>query len=506
MKLTSGMIFQRLSKNFQVICPQKLKQNRVRVVYFDEQDYLDDCLYILSGSTSLEACFSTKAKSVFLLCQKPSEIPADCSADFLFCADAPDPCRLFNAVNAIFTEFNDWEQQLYRCPCTPDGVQQLLVLGKRYLKGRLSLSDIYLNYIMSNSRLQVPDSGTYVSDHSKITDEEAINDLIDDPEFHQCEKETNVFFYSSIDYSTLCYNLFQNNRFCYRLIYNNFKNTYSEEEFYLFEYLGEHARDLVAYIPSMTAPIPLNNPVRNSIYRIIAGKQIPQQLLQAQLSEIGWHPMDEYVLIRMDYYFINSEYDIPLQHALQLEHRFVETIAVKYQDGLLFLLNISCNPSLQNESFLPAFSVFIRDTMYKCGISAAVRGFSNLYYALEQANFALTYGLAHYDTFWYFKFEDYCLEYIKEQATEKLPAEFTCHPGLFRLKDYDEKNETDLYHTLFVYLKHSHNLNEVARILHVHRTTLLYRIQKIELIAGTDLKNWKIKLHLMISYLILGES
>lgn len=255
----------------------------------------------------------------------------------------------------------------------------------------------------------------------------------------------------------------------------------------------------------MTAPIPFNSPIRNSIYHLISGAALSSILIQEQLSQIGWNNNDEYMLIYMSHYFINSEYDAPLQHALQLEHRYKESIAIKYQKGLLFLLNLTQNPLLNNYLFFSSFSVFIRDTMYKCGISTIIKDFMKLQYALDQADFALSYGLSHHDTLWYFKFEDYYLEYIIEKAIEKLPVEFICHPGILKLKEYDSINQTGFYHTLFVYLQYAHNLNEVARLLHVHRTTLLYRIEKIEKICDVDLKDWKTKTHLMMSYLILGE-
>lgn len=258
------------------------------------------------------------------------------------------------------------------------------------------------------------------------------------------------------------------------------------------------------YIPSMTAPIPSNSPVRHVIGQLIHKKNPSDLLLAKQLDSIGWDVQDEYLFIKMEYYFISSEFDAPLHHALQLEHLFPESIALKHGGGLYFLLNISRNPALAQYGFLPEFSAFIRESMYKCGLSTPIRGFDNLPYALEQAEFALRYGLAHQDTFWYFRFEDYYLEYMEEQLLEKLPARFVCHPGLFRLMEYDQKNETDLYRTLRIYLQYNDNTSEVARRLHVHRTTLLYRLKKIQEISGIALTDWKTRLHLMMSYLILG--
>ena len=96
----------------------------------------------------------------------------------------------------------------------------MLKTAKKKMRGRISLTDIYLNYVMYNTNIRTFSPGNSRSS-SKITDEEEILDLLDDPQFYQYEKVRGVFYYSSINYATLCYNLYKNEKFCYRLIVNN---------------------------------------------------------------------------------------------------------------------------------------------------------------------------------------------------------------------------------------------------------------------------------------------
>lgn len=60
---------------------------------------------------------------------------------------------------------------------------------------------------------------------------------------------------------------------------------------------------------------------------------------------------------------------------------------------------------------------------------------------------------------------------------------------LLKLKEYDEKNSTNLLETLIVYLEQDRNLGKTAEILYVHRNTMKYRIRRIEEILQCDLKD-----------------
>jgi DNA-binding PucR family transcriptional regulator len=57
------------------------------------------------------------------------------------------------------------------------------------------------------------------------------------------------------------------------------------------------------------------------------------------------------------------------------------------------------------------------------------------------------------------------------------------------LIDYDEAKNSDLVHTLCQYLECGGNYDESANALHVHRSTLRYRLGRIADLTGFDLRN-----------------
>jgi purine catabolism regulator len=58
---------------------------------------------------------------------------------------------------------------------------------------------------------------------------------------------------------------------------------------------------------------------------------------------------------------------------------------------------------------------------------------------------------------------------------------------LASLVAYDQKQGSELLKTLDAFFKHLGNLRATSNALHVHRNTLLYRLERIEQISGIDL-------------------
>ena len=59
---------------------------------------------------------------------------------------------------------------------------------------------------------------------------------------------------------------------------------------------------------------------------------------------------------------------------------------------------------------------------------------------------------------------------------------------LLRLLQEDRENNTDLYYTLKVYLLNENNVTMEADSLHIHRNTLVYRLEKIQKKTGLDVR------------------
>ena len=114
-------------------------------------------------------------------------------------------------------------------------------------------------------------------------------------------------------------------------------------------------------------------------------------------------------------------------------------------------------------------------------------GHMNLRRQYVQAKTALDVGSRKKPYLWIHYFGQVALTYILEQATRRLPGTMICHEGLLELKKHDEENQTQYMETLRVYLEQHLSATQAARELFIHRSTFLYRLDRIKEILQSEL-------------------
>lgn len=85
----------------------------------------------------------------------------------------------------------------------------------------------------------------------------------------------------------------------------------------------------------------------------------------------------------------------------------------------------------------------------------------------------------------------------KEILLELIPS------SIFELNEYDETHNTEFLKTLKIYLNYNYNAVNTAKHLFVHYKTILYRLNRINEIAGIDLEDYNKRLELEIGIKLL---
>jgi sugar diacid utilization regulator len=105
-------------------------------------------------------------------------------------------------------------------------------------------------------------------------------------------------------------------------------------------------------------------------------------------------------------------------------------------------------------------------------------------------------GIIHYEDLGFVRL----LSYLHND----LLREFS-HQYLDEIEKYDRENESDLFHTLTVFLAQSGDISRTAEHLFIHQNTLRQRIKKIESILGMELNNYSTLVNLMLSVQIVQD-
>ena len=130
---------------------------------------------------------------------------------------------------------------------------------------------------------------------------------------------------------------------------------------------------------------------------------------------------------------------------------------------------------------------------YNCvvGISRSFLSLRKLRIYLRQAVNARQYGVLlkeehnyfHYSRYQYY---DMLMHYDKQEWSSLLSREY------LRLKDYDSINNTDLTSTCIAYYLEGLKVSKASEVLHIHRNTLMYRLETIKEIINCDVNDVQI--------------
>ncbi len=109
----------------------------------------------------------------------------------------------------------------------------------------------------------------------------------------------------------------------------------------------------------------------------------------------------------------------------------------------------------------------------------------------------------YYGVPFYYEASDYSLLYIIDRILSDPKLNRLCSWDAKLLQKYDLENGTDYFLTYSTYLANDRNVVHTSRLLHIHRNTLMYRLDKIHDLISTDEEKPEQKLHLLFSMLLL---
>lgn len=173
---------------------------------------------------------------------------------------------------------------------------------------------------------------------------------------------------------------------------------------------------------------------------------------------------------------------------------------VVYQSRLYMLFTLQDGVDISSKQKW-ALHGFLEEYNCKCVLSSAIRGLQQIQSRKD--------GLVHVEKYvlsrqpdrriWYLY--QFAYEYAIELLLDKTTWQAVCHPAILQLIQYDNENDSNFLETLHVYLQNERNITKTALELHIHRNTLIYRINRIEdSILGTSLDSQELRESLSFSF------
>lgn len=173
------------------------------------------------------------------------------------------------------------------------------------------------------------------------------------------------------------------------------------------------------------------------------------------------------------------------------------------EHNVLYILQCNCN-TLTDDKYIgkTEHTLFSKFNAF-CGISNAFDDLLHITDYQTQAQDAMHLGSQTNSKYRFYFYEDFYLPAILVPRINQMPIANYISPIILTIRDYDQKHSTDLLNTLNIYIKNLCNPAETTSKLHIHRNSLLYRINKIEELTNASLKDYTTFMHLLISFYML---
>ncbi|SHN57481.1 PucR family transcriptional regulator [Desulfitobacterium chlororespirans] len=146
---------------------------------------------------------------------------------------------------------------------------------------------------------------------------------------------------------------------------------------------------------------------------------------------------------------------------------------------------------------------YLTENKLSIGISRNLKDLKNLPELYRQSVDALKIGAYLNSNELIYDYDEYALYHLFHSLSTKVNIGGFCHPALVKLMEYDRRNKSNFTKTLYAYLKQNGNQSATAAELYIHRTSLIYRINKIEEIMDLPLDDALIRSHLYTSFQII---
>ena len=238
--------------------------------------------------------------------------------------------------------------------------------------------------------------------------------------------------------------------------------------------------------------------------RILSDRTADYMQVSRELTELGWSGNHEYMCLILQITYLNQQNLSTKAICRYIKKKVPDSVSFLYQDEIVVFFDLT-RLGMTQEDVAGKLIYFIRDTYLKAGYSRVMEGHMNLRRQYVQAKTALDVGSRKKPYLWIHYFSQVALTYILEQSTRRLSGSMICHEGLLELKRHDRENQTQYMETLRVYLEQHLSATQAARELFIHRSTFLYRLDRIKEILQSDLDDPEEIFYLELSFRLLEQ-
>jgi hypothetical protein len=442
-------------------------------------------IYICAGSQMARAVSDDPKMPLFLCIGEPAETEA-LPFDMCVFPKQEDRHTLFNFVQRLFDRLDEWSEKLKETAETADDCCELLESAEEMLQNPVWLCDEKWHTVARAERFFSELSDAFLAKSYKM-----LEDACDE------SGTTKPFRAKAADDAELLCVRFSAAGARFMLLCASKERPFYGSDEVVFENLSGYVKMMLSEHKISARALRQNreNDRVERQLRALLDQSVSEADATGRLEALGWAEGGRYLTIAAE--TISGD----------MRPAFVHTICDRMEAAIDGCCAFGRSPVLaaavkadgEDEGCLvETIRKFAEVESLRIGVSGPVEGFSFMPQRMLQAVFALSETSPSERTL--LRFADVADDYIVRQSLREIPMELTCLRAVWDMAHYDVEHGTTYLETTVEYVKNHFNAVKTANALFIHRSTFLYRLERIQTQFGLRLEgDLSTTLHFLLS-------
>jgi len=427
----------------------------------------------------------------------PPDVYSSSRCSILSIKDADDKMSVYQTIIGIYRKYNTWYTQIEDVIKRYMSVQTVLELTFQVVNAQIFMLDADFKVIghveaLANDNLWT----STVFDGWELPPEWITNTV---PDFREKRDQYSLTTkVMGIDYTVLCQNVMASTDFCGVLaMVRPVDQPLRKSEHMV---LSNLARIISSTYGSYLETEPYTpNSLVNTLQSLVSGAVVDYLALPILAEKNGMRINDRFVCFLFQLQ-IGFSLRLPTRYVRsQIAYAVKGSICLHLLSGFIVLLDLNTFGGTVLDA-LSKLKEIIRAGSFIVGVSNEFSDLTEVRYQYLAAKAAIEFGkdsiLPGQNVF---NFSDCIIQYTLRKGTTEIPAHILCSKGVRLLYEMDQKTGSEYCLTLQAFFRNKMNVVQSAKALYIHRNSLLYRLERIKEILGTDLSDYQSQLYTMIS-------
>lgn len=460
-------------------------------LYHRRQELRQDVLYLLRPT---ERDFPVDTHSYLCSVDLPGK------ANHMICPGHPDEVIL-DQILEVFSQFHGWQEAMDLLLYRGAGLQELCELGAQVLGNPVCIhDDWFVMTAMTADFAQVLEPEYLMTSTKGFIPRSLVEDFLCDNEYLETYAHHDARIWSTPDdQPTLYVNLWDGPVYRGRLLVARKNRDFCHRDYLLAEALTQRAVILLRRKDPGAEEVHQN--MDDVLFALLQGQQTDPTELACLTDMLRWEKTDWMVCLRLRAREHTTAMKSRMLHSDLFQHFSGSYVLMSGQEQCVILNGTQTG--ITPDMILHRLEELCRKHGVCAGVSFPVAGIRELNAAYYQAGAALEQLLRNRESGPVLFFRECALDHI----TRSLPAPLTAHhlvaPELILLMAYDREKGTQYFETFREYLLQERDIPRTSQALIIHRTTLLYRLEKIRSLFRVDLDDPWQRLYLLFSLWLL---